>query len=96
MTDTTERPAGASALVRLAGKGFRRAKLIAAYIIGGLLAVAILTTLMGGGNGAALLAIVIVIGAEVGLRRHEKKNVGQFGGTARGTQVSDHTQEGGQ
>ena len=96
MANESERPAGASALVRLVGKGFRQAKLVAAYVIGGLLAVAILTTLMGGSNGAAFLAIAIVVGAEVGLRRHEKKKASQFGETARGTEVADHTNEGGQ
>lgn len=89
---TDERPEGASALVRLVGKGFRHARLVAFYIFGGLLAVAILTMLMGGGNGAALLSIAIVIGAEVGLRKHEKK-AGRFGATARGTEVQDHTQK---
>lgn len=96
MEDSSERPAGASALVRLMGKGFRRAKLVAVYVIGGLLAVAILTTLMGGSNGAAFLAIAVVVGAEVGLRRHEKKRASQFGETARGTEVADYTQDGDQ
>jgi hypothetical protein len=75
MTDTKQRPDGASALVHFVGKGFRRAKLIAAYTIGGLLAVAILTTIMGGSNDAAFLAIAIVVGAEIGLRRYEKKRM---------------------
>ena len=95
MEDSSERPAGASALVRLMGKGYRRAKLVAVYVIGGLLAVAILTTLMGGSNGAAFLAIAVVVGAEVGLRRHKKK-ASQFGETARGTEVADYTQDGDQ
>lgn len=95
MTDTKQRPDGASALVHFVGKGFWRAKLIAAYTIGGLLAVAILTTIMGGSNDAAFLAIAIVVGAEVGLRKHEKKKSGQFGAIARGTEVADHT-DGGQ
>jgi hypothetical protein len=96
MTDTTERHAGASALVRLVGKGFRQAKLIAVYTIGGLLAVAILSTLMGGSNAAVGLAVLVVVGAELGLRRYEKKKASQFGDTARGTEVQDHTQGGGQ
>ncbi len=96
MTDAKQRPEGASALVHLMGKGIGRAKLVFAYAVGGLLAVAILTTLMGGSNGAAFLAIVIVVGAEVGLRKYEKRKHGQFGKTARGTEVQDHTQEGGQ
>lgn len=96
MENASERPAGASALVRLVGNGFRQAKLVAVYLIGGLLAVAILSSLMGGSNASVGLSILIVVGAEIGLRRYEKKKSGQFGETARGTDVQDHTQDGGQ
>lgn len=95
MANESERPAGASAVARLAVKGFGKAKLIAFYAISGLLAVALLASLFGGSNGAMGLAILLVVGAEIGLRRYEKKKSGQFGTTARGTQVQDHTQEGG-
>ena len=93
---TDERPKGASALARLIGRAYKRAFLIFSYFLIGMLAVLVLTELMGGSNGAALLSIAIVIGAEVGLRKHEKKKAGRFGATARGTEVQDHTQEGGQ
>ena len=49
---------------------------------------------MGDTDGAGWLAIAIVVGAEIGLRHYEKRKSGQFGDTARGTEVQDHTKEG--
>jgi hypothetical protein len=96
MANESARPEGASALARLVGRAYKRAFLIFSYFLIGMLAVLVLTELMGGSNGATFLAIAIVVGAEIGLRRHEKKKASQFGDTARGTEVADHTKEGGQ
>lgn len=95
MKDSNRRPEGASALAHLVGKGFRRAATLFVHLIVDLLAIAVLSTIMGSTNDAAFLAIAIVVGAEIGLRRYEKKKAGQFGETARGTEVADHT-DGGQ
>ncbi|UEO00468.1 hypothetical protein A9R16_003440 [Acidiferrobacter thiooxydans] len=92
MTDKEERKG--SEIGHLVGGIVKGMKMIMSYMVFGGLAILGLTALMGGGNGASVLAILIVIGAEIGLHRYRKRKFGVFGDTARGTQVSDHTQEG--
>ena len=87
---------GGSEIGRLAGGIIKGARTVVSTVIFGGIAILVLTELMGGSNGATLLAIGIVIGAEIGLRRYRKKKAGVFGDTARGTEVQDHTQAGGQ
>ena len=94
MTDTKRRPEGASAIGHAAASGFRRARALFFHLIIDLMAIAVLTTVMGDTDDAGWLAIAIVVGAEIGLRHYEKRKSDQFGDTARGTEVQDHTKEG--
>ncbi|AWP24533.1 hypothetical protein C4901_15360 [Acidiferrobacter sp. SPIII_3] len=95
MTDTHhKRREGTSAIGHAAASGFRRARALFFHLIIDLVAIAVLTTVMGDTDGAGWLAIAIVVGAEIGLRHYEKRKSGQFGDTARGTEVQDHTKEG--
>ena len=95
MTDTHhQRREGTSAIGHAAASGFRRARAIFFHLIIDLMAIAVLATVMGDTNGAGFMAIAIVVGAEIGLLHYEKRKSGQFGDTARGTEVQDHTKEG--
>ena len=94
MKDTNQRREGISVIDHGITLGFRRARSMAFHLIIDLMAIAILSGVMGNTDGAAYLATAIVVGAEIGLRKFEKKKVGQFGETARGTEVQDHTKEG--
>jgi hypothetical protein len=95
MENESQRREGSSAIGHAAISGFRRAKRLFIHVFIDMFAIAILASLMGDTNDAAFFAVAIVVGAEIALRRFEKRR-GQFGQTARGTEVQDHTQEGGQ
>ena len=90
MKDESQRREGSSAIAHATVSGFRRAKRVFIHIFVDMFAIAILASLMGDTNDAAFFAIAIVVGAEIALRRFEKRG-GKFGATARGTEVEDHT-----
>ena len=94
MENESQRRDGSSAVGHAVVSGFRRAKRVFIHIFVDMFAVAILASAMGDTNDAAFFAVAIVVGAEIALRRFEKRR-GQFGATARGTEVADHT-DGGQ
>ena len=92
MENESQRRDGSSAVGHAVVSGFRRAKRVFIHIFVDMFAIAILATFMGDTNDSAFFAIAIVVGAEIALRRFEKRR-GQFGSTARGTEVQDHTQD---
>ena len=92
MGSESHRQEGSSAIGHAAVSGFRRAKRLFIHVFIDMFAIAILASLMGDTDDAGWLAIAIVVGAEIALRRFEKRS-GQFGNTARGTEVADHSQE---
>ena len=96
MSDKDKEHKGDSEIGRLVGGIIGGARTVMAHILVDGLAILGLTILMDDTNGGGILAIGIVIGAEVGLRRYRKRKAGVFGSTARGTEVADHTNEGGQ
>ena len=91
MENESQRREGSSAIAHATVSGFRRVKRVFIHIFVDMFAIAILASLMGDTNDAAFFAIAIVVGAEIALRRFEKRG-GKFGATARGTEVEDHTQ----
>ena len=92
MNNESQRRDGSSAIGHAAVRGFRRAKRLFIHFFIDMFAIAILATFMGDTNDSAFFAIAIVVGAEIALRRFEKRR-GKFGQTARGTEVQDHTQD---
>ena len=93
MADTKQRAEGHSAIAHHAAQAWGRLVWLFVHLIFDLFAIGVLADLMGDTNGAVFLSIVIVVGAEIGLRKFEKKKH-KFGDTARGTEVADHTKEG--